>query len=173
MGIEQTPHWGQEKARFWERYKKMDIEQTTYWGQEKACFWEVIKKNWHRSNDPLGPRKGPLLRKVFKKKKTEMAQHLTVAGNKPASEKGKANPKNGHRANTLLVCPAGKTPSNIPESDTVIGLNLTGGLPCLQVSLGLVHGRASHIIWPPHRWQRITPSLPGGCAPLLHQDQDD
>ncbi|XP_048841692.1 mitochondrial inner membrane protease subunit 2 isoform X2 [Brienomyrus brachyistius] len=39
------------------------------------------------------------------------------------------------------------------------------------VSLGLVHGRASHIIWPPHRWQRITPSLPGGRVPLLHHDR--
>uniref|UniRef100_A0A3B3SGP3 Mitochondrial inner membrane protease subunit n=1 Tax=Paramormyrops kingsleyae TaxID=1676925 RepID=A0A3B3SGP3_9TELE len=39
------------------------------------------------------------------------------------------------------------------------------------VSLGLVHGRASHIIWPPHRWQRITPSIPGGCALLLHRDR--
>ncbi|TNN00679.1 hypothetical protein fugu_011925 [Takifugu bimaculatus] len=28
------------------------------------------------------------------------------------------------------------------------------------VSVGLLHGRASHIIWPPKRWQRIEASLP-------------
>ncbi|KAL0968586.1 hypothetical protein UPYG_G00268890 [Umbra pygmaea] len=36
------------------------------------------------------------------------------------------------------------------------------------VSLGLVHGRASHIIWPPNRWQRIEPSLPPERRPLLN-----
>ncbi|XP_023204741.1 mitochondrial inner membrane protease subunit 2 isoform X1 [Xiphophorus maculatus] len=34
------------------------------------------------------------------------------------------------------------------------------------VSLGLLHGRASHIIWPPNRWQRIKPSLPPNREPL-------
>ncbi|KAJ8262267.1 hypothetical protein GJAV_G00164490 [Gymnothorax javanicus] len=40
------------------------------------------------------------------------------------------------------------------------------------VSLGLVHGKASHIIWPPNRWQRITPQLPANRAPLLSASED-
>uniref|UniRef100_A0A4W5R1H9 Mitochondrial inner membrane protease subunit 2 n=1 Tax=Hucho hucho TaxID=62062 RepID=A0A4W5R1H9_9TELE len=40
------------------------------------------------------------------------------------------------------------------------------------VSLGLVHGRASHIIWPPNRWQRIEPSLPPERKPLLNWHGD-
>ncbi|KAJ8416376.1 hypothetical protein AAFF_G00356640 [Aldrovandia affinis] len=40
------------------------------------------------------------------------------------------------------------------------------------VSLGLVHARASHIIWPPGRWQRITPSLPADRTPLLNLSED-
>ncbi|XP_046890699.1 mitochondrial inner membrane protease subunit 2 isoform X1 [Hypomesus transpacificus] len=36
------------------------------------------------------------------------------------------------------------------------------------VSLGLIHGKASHIIWPPNRWQRIEPSLPPERGPLLN-----
>ncbi|KAF3706056.1 Mitochondrial inner membrane protease subunit 2 [Channa argus] len=34
------------------------------------------------------------------------------------------------------------------------------------VSVGLLHGRGSHIIWPPNRWQRIKPSLPPNRGPL-------
>ncbi|XP_039618073.1 mitochondrial inner membrane protease subunit 2 [Polypterus senegalus] len=30
------------------------------------------------------------------------------------------------------------------------------------VSLGLLHARATHIIWPPQRWQKIYPTLPKG-----------
>lgn len=46
------------------------------------------------------------------------------------------------------------------------------------VSLGLIHGRASHIIWPPSRWQRIEPSVPSDRRPLLNwngatDDSDD
>ncbi|XP_064200891.1 mitochondrial inner membrane protease subunit 2 isoform X2 [Anguilla rostrata] len=40
------------------------------------------------------------------------------------------------------------------------------------VSLGLVHAKASHIIWPPHRWQRIVPRLPSDRAPLLSLNED-
>ncbi|XP_010881519.3 mitochondrial inner membrane protease subunit 2 isoform X3 [Esox lucius] len=40
------------------------------------------------------------------------------------------------------------------------------------VSLGLVHGRASHIIWPPNRWQRIEPSIPPERMPLLNWHAD-
>ncbi|KAM6972645.1 mitochondrial inner membrane protease subunit 2 [Aplochiton taeniatus] len=36
------------------------------------------------------------------------------------------------------------------------------------VSVGLVHGKASHIIWPPHRWQKIQKSLPEDRGPLLN-----
>ena len=28
---------------------------------------------------------------------------------------------------------------------------------CLQVALGLITAKASHIVWPPSRWQRIKP----------------
>ncbi|XP_036424178.1 mitochondrial inner membrane protease subunit 2 [Colossoma macropomum] len=46
------------------------------------------------------------------------------------------------------------------------------------VSLGLLHGRASHIIWPPNRWQKIKPSVPPDRRPLLSwggstEDEDD
>ncbi|KAI8504313.1 Mitochondrial inner membrane protease subunit 2 [Branchiostoma belcheri] len=37
------------------------------------------------------------------------------------------------------------------------------------VSVGLMHARASHILWPPQRWQRIKPFLPEDRRPL---DQD-
>ncbi|XP_020774810.1 mitochondrial inner membrane protease subunit 2 isoform X1 [Boleophthalmus pectinirostris] len=41
------------------------------------------------------------------------------------------------------------------------------------VSVGLLHGRASHIIWPPHRWQRISPALPPNRGPLdINEDQE-
>ncbi|XP_026880360.2 mitochondrial inner membrane protease subunit 2 isoform X1 [Electrophorus electricus] len=36
------------------------------------------------------------------------------------------------------------------------------------VSLGLIHGRASHIIWPPNRWQKIRPFVPANRRPLLN-----
>ncbi|XP_060741404.1 mitochondrial inner membrane protease subunit 2 isoform X3 [Tachysurus vachellii] len=48
------------------------------------------------------------------------------------------------------------------------------------VSLGLLHGRASHIIWPPNRWQRIRPCVPHDRRPLFNgkdhcstEDDDD
>lgn len=41
------------------------------------------------------------------------------------------------------------------------------------VSKGLLHGRASHIIWPPHRWQKIEASLPPDRGPLLSWSLDD
>ncbi|XP_030588125.1 mitochondrial inner membrane protease subunit 2 [Archocentrus centrarchus] len=41
------------------------------------------------------------------------------------------------------------------------------------VSVGLVHGRASHIIWPPNRWQRIKPSLPPNRGPLDTEEEED
>ncbi|XP_061780847.1 mitochondrial inner membrane protease subunit 2 [Nerophis lumbriciformis] len=40
------------------------------------------------------------------------------------------------------------------------------------VSVGLLHGRASHIIWPPRRWQRIRAHLPPNRAPL-YTDEDE
>uniref|UniRef100_A0A3Q2QGE1 Uncharacterized protein n=1 Tax=Fundulus heteroclitus TaxID=8078 RepID=A0A3Q2QGE1_FUNHE len=39
------------------------------------------------------------------------------------------------------------------------------------VSVGLLHGRASHIIWPPNRWQRIKPSLLPNRE-LLYTEED-
>lgn len=47
---------------------------------------------------------------------------------------------------------------------------------CGKVSLALLHGRASHIIWPPDRWQRIRALLPPNRAPLVtheHHHDDD
>ncbi|XP_077373975.1 mitochondrial inner membrane protease subunit 2 [Festucalex cinctus] len=41
------------------------------------------------------------------------------------------------------------------------------------VSLALLHGRASHIIWPPGRWQRIRADLPPNRAPLASHDRRD
>ncbi|XP_005936453.1 mitochondrial inner membrane protease subunit 2 [Simochromis diagramma] len=41
------------------------------------------------------------------------------------------------------------------------------------VSVGLLHGRASHIIWPPNRWQRITASLPANRGPLDTDEEED
>ncbi|XP_041071642.1 mitochondrial inner membrane protease subunit 2 isoform X1 [Cetorhinus maximus] len=35
------------------------------------------------------------------------------------------------------------------------------------VSLGLVHARASHIIWPPNRWMKLQTDLPEERRPLL------
>ncbi|KAM7397256.1 hypothetical protein PAMP_020242 [Pampus punctatissimus] len=35
-----------------------------------------------------------------------------------------------------------------------------------RVSVGLLHGRATYIIWPPNRWQQIKPSLPPNRGPL-------
>ncbi|XP_047238728.1 mitochondrial inner membrane protease subunit 2 isoform X2 [Girardinichthys multiradiatus] len=40
------------------------------------------------------------------------------------------------------------------------------------VSVGLLHGRASHIIWPPKRWQRIKSSLPQNRDPLDAGEED-
>eukprot|EP00058_Branchiostoma_floridae_P016343 XP_002601831.1 hypothetical protein BRAFLDRAFT_75951 [Branchiostoma floridae] len=40
------------------------------------------------------------------------------------------------------------------------------------VSVGLVHARASHILWPPQRWQRIEPSLPTDRGPLDQETID-
>uniref|UniRef100_UPI00358E7773 mitochondrial inner membrane protease subunit 2 isoform X1 n=2 Tax=Myxine glutinosa TaxID=7769 RepID=UPI00358E7773 len=34
------------------------------------------------------------------------------------------------------------------------------------VSLGLMHARASHIVWPPSRWQRLQSFLPSDRQPL-------
>ncbi|KAM9753119.1 mitochondrial inner membrane protease subunit 2 isoform 1-T2 [Menidia menidia] len=41
------------------------------------------------------------------------------------------------------------------------------------VSVGLLHGRASHILWPPARWQKIQPTLPADRGPLAPQEEED
>lgn len=43
----------------------------------------------------------------------------------------------------------------------------------LQVSVGLIHGRASHIIWPPNRWQQIKPSLPPNRGPVDCEEEEE
>ncbi|XP_066445404.1 mitochondrial inner membrane protease subunit 2-like [Eleutherodactylus coqui] len=35
------------------------------------------------------------------------------------------------------------------------------------VSLGLLHGHATHILWPPSRWQKLKPLLPQKHKPIL------
>ncbi|XP_075432033.1 mitochondrial inner membrane protease subunit 2 [Ascaphus truei] len=39
------------------------------------------------------------------------------------------------------------------------------------VSLGLLHAHATHILWPPHRWQTLRPLLPRERTPR-HSDED-
>ncbi|XP_035746801.1 mitochondrial inner membrane protease subunit 2 isoform X1 [Egretta garzetta] len=39
------------------------------------------------------------------------------------------------------------------------------------VSLGLLHARATHILWPPQRWQKLEPMLPPERKPL-QREQD-
>ncbi|XP_059834227.1 mitochondrial inner membrane protease subunit 2 [Hypanus sabinus] len=39
-------------------------------------------------------------------------------------------------------------------------------------SLGLVHARASHIIWPPSRWMKLQAQLPERRRPLMSQDDE-
>ncbi|XP_037538444.1 mitochondrial inner membrane protease subunit 2 [Nematolebias whitei] len=41
------------------------------------------------------------------------------------------------------------------------------------VSVGLLHGRASHIIWPPSRWQQIKPALPPNRGPLDTEEEQE
>ncbi|XP_075884890.1 mitochondrial inner membrane protease subunit 2 isoform X2 [Nelusetta ayraudi] len=41
------------------------------------------------------------------------------------------------------------------------------------VSVGLLHGRASHIIWPPNRWQQIKASLPPNRRPVLTEEEEE
>ncbi|KAM9029552.1 mitochondrial inner membrane protease subunit 2 isoform 2-T2 [Ara ararauna] len=37
------------------------------------------------------------------------------------------------------------------------------------VSLGLLHARATHILWPPQRWQKLQPVLPPERKPLQRE----
>ncbi|NWT92820.1 IMP2L protease, partial [Urocynchramus pylzowi] len=39
------------------------------------------------------------------------------------------------------------------------------------VSLGLLHARATHILWPPQRWQRLEPILPPEREPLRREQE--
>lgn len=39
----------------------------------------------------------------------------------------------------------------------------------VQVSLGLLHARATHILWPPKRWQKLQPMLPPERKPLQRE----
>ncbi|KAM5170996.1 mitochondrial inner membrane protease subunit 2 isoform 2-T3 [Mantella aurantiaca] len=39
------------------------------------------------------------------------------------------------------------------------------------VSLGLLHAQATHILWPPKRWQQLKPVLPEECKPI-HTNND-
>ncbi|XP_042323932.1 mitochondrial inner membrane protease subunit 2 isoform X5 [Sceloporus undulatus] len=39
------------------------------------------------------------------------------------------------------------------------------------VSLGLLHARATHILWPPERWQKLHPKLPSERRPLQNEEE--
>ncbi|XP_054042935.1 mitochondrial inner membrane protease subunit 2 isoform X1 [Rissa tridactyla] len=39
------------------------------------------------------------------------------------------------------------------------------------VSLGLLHARATHILWPPRRWQKLQPMLPPERRPLQREQE--
>ncbi|XP_072856605.1 mitochondrial inner membrane protease subunit 2 isoform X1 [Pogona vitticeps] len=39
------------------------------------------------------------------------------------------------------------------------------------VSLGLLHARATHILWPPGRWQKLQPELPPERHPLWNKEE--
>ncbi|XP_040406601.1 mitochondrial inner membrane protease subunit 2 isoform X1 [Cygnus olor] len=39
------------------------------------------------------------------------------------------------------------------------------------VSLGLLHARATHILWPPKRWQKLQPILPPERKPLQREQE--
>ncbi|XP_005039385.1 PREDICTED: mitochondrial inner membrane protease subunit 2 [Ficedula albicollis] len=39
------------------------------------------------------------------------------------------------------------------------------------VSLGLLHARATHILWPPQRWQKLEPMLPPERKPLRREQE--
>ncbi|XP_030909474.1 mitochondrial inner membrane protease subunit 2 isoform X2 [Melopsittacus undulatus] len=39
------------------------------------------------------------------------------------------------------------------------------------VSLGLLHARATHILWPPQRWQKLQPVLPPERKPLQREQE--
>ncbi|XP_032048250.1 mitochondrial inner membrane protease subunit 2 isoform X2 [Aythya fuligula] len=39
------------------------------------------------------------------------------------------------------------------------------------VSLGLLHARATHILWPPKRWQKLQPMLPPERKPLQKEQE--
>ncbi|ETE58318.1 Mitochondrial inner membrane protease subunit 2, partial [Ophiophagus hannah] len=40
-----------------------------------------------------------------------------------------------------------------------------------QISLGLLHARATHILWPPERWQKLQPKLFPERQPLQHDQE--
>lgn len=40
-----------------------------------------------------------------------------------------------------------------------------------QISLGLLHAPATHILWPPGCWQKLQPALPPECQPLLNKEE--
>ncbi|XP_026723848.1 mitochondrial inner membrane protease subunit 2 isoform X3 [Athene cunicularia] len=41
----------------------------------------------------------------------------------------------------------------------------------VKVSLGLLHARATHILWPPQRWQKLQPMLPPERKPLQREQE--
>ena len=42
-----------------------------------------------------------------------------------------------------------------------------------QVALGLISAKASHIVWPPDRWQRLQKTMPKGRLNVKQRDQPE
>ncbi|KAI7811950.1 mitochondrial inner membrane protease subunit 2, partial [Triplophysa rosa] len=85
-----------------------------------------------------------------------------------ASMQPSLNPEGGSSSDVVLLNRWSVRNYQVQRGDIVSILLIMPISP--QVSLGLVHGRASHIIWPPRRWQRIVPSVPVDRRPLLNWD---
>lgn len=41
----------------------------------------------------------------------------------------------------------------------------------IQVSLGLLHAHATHILWPPERWQKLESVLPPERLPVQREEE--
>ncbi|XP_056429892.1 mitochondrial inner membrane protease subunit 2-like [Hyla sarda] len=54
-----------------------------------------------------------------------------------------------------------------PGHSTLWGLPIPRTGLHVEVSLGLLHAHATHILWPPGRWQKLTPLLPQERNPIM------
>jgi inner membrane protease subunit 2 len=54
----------------------------------------------------------------------------------------------------------------------MIYLLLSLYFPWIQVSLGLLHAHATHILWPPERWQKLESILPPERSPVQSSEEE-